>query len=79
MFKKRNSEKPADKPLLSKAEQKKVEKIIKTAKRDDGIPRTAQPTTPFERVSADGICRERYGYYTRTLQFQDINYPLALL
>ena len=78
MFKKRNSEKPADKPLLSKAEQKKVEKIIKTAKRDDGIPRTAQQTIPFERMFADGTCRVRDGYYTRTIQFQDINYQLAL-
>ena len=78
MFKKRNSEKPADKPLLSKAEQKKVEKIIKTAKRDDGIPRTAQQTIPFERMFADGTCRVCSNYYTRTIQFQDINYQLAL-
>ena len=77
MFKKRNSEKPADKPLLSKAEQKKVEKIIKTAKRDDGIPRTAQQTIPFERMFADGTCRVCSNYYTRTIQFQDINYQLA--
>ena len=48
MFKKRNSEKPADKPLLSKSEQKKIDRIVKTAKRDDGIPRTAQQTIPFE-------------------------------
>ena len=78
MFKKRNSEKPADKPLLSKSEQKKIDRIVKTAKRDDGIPRTAQQTIPFERMFADGTCRVRDGYYTRTIQFQDINYQLAL-
>ena len=54
-----------------------MEKIIKTAKRDDGIPRTAQQTIPFERMFADGTCRVRDGYYTRTIQFQDINYQLA--
>ena len=78
MFKKLSSEKPADKPLLTKSERRKVEKIIKTAKRDDGIPRTAQQTIPFERMFADGTCRVRDGYYTRTIQFQDINYQLAL-
>ena len=77
MFRKPNSEKPAGKPLFSKAERKKVEKIIKTAKRDDGIPRTAQQTIPFERMFADGTCRVRDGYYTRTIQFQDINYQLS--
>ena len=78
MFKKRPKDKPADKPLLTKSERRKVEKIIKTAKRDDGIPRTAQQTIPFERMFADGTCRVRDGYYTRTIQFQDINYQLAL-
>ena len=78
MFKKRNSEKPADKPLLSKSEQKKIDRIVKTAKRDDGIPRTAQQTIPFERMFADGTCRVCSNYYTRTIQFQDINYQLAL-
>ena len=64
MFKKRPKDKPADKPLLTKSERRKVEKIIKTAKRDDGIPRTAQQTIPFERMFADGTCRVRDGYYT---------------
>ena len=78
MFKKPSSGKPAGKPLLTKSERRKVEKIIKTAKRDDGIPRTAQQTIPFERMFADGTCRVRDGYYTRTIQFQDINCQLAL-
>ena len=78
MFKKLSSEKPAGKPLFSKAERKKIDRIVKTARRDDGIPRTAQQTIPFERMFADGTCRVRDGYYTRTIQFQDINYQLAL-
>ena len=78
MFKKPSSGKPADKPLLNKSERKKIDRIVKTARRDDGIPRTAQQTIPFERMFADGTCRVRDGYYTRTIQFQDINYQLAL-
>ena len=78
MFEKPSSGKPADKPLLTKSERRKVEKIIKTAKRGNGIPRTAQQTIPFERMFADGTCRVRDGYYTRTILFQDINYQLAL-
>ena len=77
MFK-RQKEKPADKPLLTKAEKKKIDRIVKTARKDDGIPRTAQQTIPFERMFADGTCRVRDGYYTRTIQFQDINYQLSL-
>ena len=77
MFKKPNREKPAGKPLLSKSERKKIDRIVKTAKRDDGIPRTAQQSIPFQRMFADGICRVRDGYYTRTIQFQDINYQLS--
>ena len=78
MFKKLSSEKPAGKPLFCEAERKKIDRIVKTAKRDDGIPRTAQQTIPFERMFADGTCRVRDGYYTHTIQFQDINYQLAL-
>ena len=67
MFKKRPKDKPADKPLLNKSERKKIDRIVKTARRDDGIPRTAQQTIPFERMFADGTCRVRDGYYTRTI------------
>ena len=41
------------------------------------VPRTAQESIPFQRMFEDGICRVRPGYYTRTIQYQDINYQLA--
>ena len=47
MFKKPSSEKPAGKPLLSKSERKKIDRIVKKARRDDGIPRTAQQDHSF--------------------------------
>ena len=41
------------------------------------MPRTAQESIPFQRMFEDGTCRVRPGYYTRTIQYQDINYQLA--
>lgn len=40
------------------------------------VPRTAQESIPFQRMFEDGTCRVRPGYYTRTIQYQDINYQL---
>ena len=62
---------------LSKSEQAQVKEIIKNAQKDDGTPRTAQQTLPFDRVFPDGIVRVGMDYYTKTIQFQDINYQLA--
>lgn len=63
---------------LTKEERRQVKEIIKKAKRDDGVPRTAQQSIPFDRMFQDGICRIGADYYTKTVQFQDINYQLAL-
>ncbi len=63
---------------LTKAEQKQVREIIEKAKKSDGIPKTAQESIPFDRMFQDGICRIGQDYYTKTIQFQDINYQLAL-
>ena len=51
--------------------------MVEKARKDNGIPRTAQQSIPFDRMFQDGICRVRDGYYTKTIQFQDINYQLA--
>ena len=62
---------------LTKKEQQQIKAIVEAARRDDGIPRTAQQSIPFERMFPDGICRVSGGYYTKTIQFSDINYQLA--
>ena len=41
------------------------------------VPRTAQQSIPMQRMFEDGTCRVKPNYYTRTLQYQDINYQLA--
>ena len=62
---------------LTRAEQRKVRSILEAAGRDDGVPRTAQQSIPFDRMFQDGICRVGSDYYTKTIQFQDLNYQLA--
>lgn len=62
---------------MSIADQKRVRAVIKEAQRNDGVPRTAQQSIPFDRMFKDGICRIGSDYYTKTIQFQDINYQLA--
>ena len=62
---------------LSKAQEKEILRIIRKARRDDGIPRSAQDSIPFQRMFPDGICRVTDHYYTLTIQYQDINYQLA--
>lgn len=41
------------------------------------MPQTAQESIPFDRMFPDGICRVGKNFYTKTIQFQDINYQLA--
>lgn len=62
---------------MNKEEQRAVKEAVKKARKNDGVPRTAQQTIPFERMFQDGICRVGLDYYTKTVQFQDINYQLA--
>ena len=54
---------------LTKREKKQIRSVIEKAKRDDGIPRTAQQSIPFQRMFPDGICRVSDRYYTQTIQF----------
>lgn len=62
---------------LNKEEQRVVRKVIRDAQRNDGIPKTAQQSIPFDRMFPDGICRVGLDYYTKTIQYEDINYQLA--
>ena len=62
---------------LNRAEQREVRRILEAAGQGDEVPRTAQQSIPFERMFQDGICRVGSDYYTKTIQFQDLNYQLA--
>ena len=62
---------------LSAAEQKQVQTVIDRARGDSTVPHSAQDSIPFQRMFPDGICRVTDNYYTKTIQYQDINYQLA--
>jgi hypothetical protein len=38
---------------------------------------SAQQTIPYVQMLKDGICKVRDGYYTKTLEYEDINYSVA--
>lgn len=63
---------------LNAAEQKQIKAIVEKARRDRTVPHFAQDSIPFDRMFPDGICRVGDNYYTKTIQFQDINYQLAM-
>lgn len=62
---------------LNRKQQKELRAIVKRVNKDNGVPKTAQDSIPFQRMFPDGICRVTDSYYTKTIQFQDINYQLA--
>ena len=62
---------------LTKQQYAQVKEVVDKARRDRSVPHTAQDSIPFQRMFPDGICRVTDNYYTKTIQFQDINYQLA--
>lgn len=61
---------------LTRAERKQIDAAIARAKRQDKRKKSAQDSIPFQRMYPDGVCRVTDSYYTKTVQFQDINYQL---
>ena len=68
--------KSVPKVKLTRAEKKHLTAIMAQEKKQKG-PHTAQQSIPYQRMWPDGICRVSDNYYTKTLQFFDINYQLA--
>ena len=62
---------------LTRAERKQIEAAIARANRTDKKEQSAQDSIPYERMWPDGICKVADGRYTKTIQFQDINYQLS--
>ena len=75
-------EKPEEQPIkttkkLSRADKRRIEAAIARANRTDKKEKSAQDSIPYERMWPDGICRVSGSHYTKTIQFQDINYQLS--
>lgn len=72
------NEKPVNpKRKLTRAEKKQIEAAIAWANRTDKKEQSAQDSIPYQRIWPDGICRVTDTHYTKTIQFQDINYQLS--
>ena len=61
---------------LTREERARLREILARTRKEK-YPSTAQQTLPYDRIWPDGICLVNKNRYTKTLQFQDINYQLA--
>ena len=61
---------------LTHEEKEHIKAVIRKNRPNGRQPGSAQETIPYDRIWPDGICLAR-GWYTKTLQFQDINYRLS--
>ena len=61
---------------LTREERARLREILGRPRKEK-YPSTAQQTIPYDRIWPDGICLVNKNRYTKTLQFQDINYQLA--
>ena len=69
--KRENARASREKKRLNKLRQM-LEQMKKKAKRKD----TSQKSIPFERMYKDGICKTGDKFYTKMVQFWDVNYEL---
>ena len=66
----------AEKPLTSR-QRKLIADAVKKAKMQGKIAMSAQDTISYKEMRPDGICIVKDNYFTKTIQFYDINYQLA--
>jgi len=57
--------------------KKQLEKEVNIEKKKQKYPDTAQKSVPYRCMYKDGLCKVNEKLYTKTIQFQDINYQLA--
>ena len=57
--------------------EKAGEAAIARANQTDKKQLSAQDSIPYQRMFPDGICRVTDTFYTKTIQYQDINYQLS--
>jgi len=60
-----------------KQAKKQVPVPAKSGKKKRRGPQSAQQTIPYREMLRDGICKVREGFYTKTIEYEDINYSVA--
>ena len=66
-----------EKIKLTRAEKRQLQALMRSRQQRKKPPHSVQEMIPYERMWPDGICRVSPSYYTKTVQFWDINYQLA--
>ena len=75
---KNRQERKKGKDRKEREKEKRRKKQDKERKKQRNIPQTAQQSIPYLRMLEDGICQVTKNYFSKTVQFYDINYQLAL-
>ena len=75
---KRNRQERRNKKSRKEREQeKRRKKQERDRRKQKNIPTTAQQSIPYIRMLQDGICQVTKTFFSKTIQFYDINYQLA--
>ena len=72
-----NAEK--NKKGLTIAEKKRIRELrylLSGSGKKKEVPTTAQKTIPFQKMYQNGICQVTSTYYTKMVEFFDVNYEL---
>ena len=70
---------PPENVGLTKEEKKRLRQLRekKAEQKKKKVPFTAQETLPYKEIYRDGICQTEDKFFSKTIQFFDINYQLA--
>ena len=63
--------------MFSREERKRIAEAVARAGQHGKNPASAQQTIPYQRMYPDGVCQVSDRFFSKTIQFQDINYQLA--
>ena len=63
--------------LLSAEQKRQIVKQKQKARKAAKVPHSVQDTIAYQEMFKDGICRVSDRFYTKCIQFGDINYQLA--
>ena len=75
---KNRQERKKGKDRKEREKEKRRKKQDKERKKQRNIPQTAKQSITYLRMLEDGICQVTKNYFSKTVQFYDINYQLAL-
>ena len=73
---KRGTDKNSGLTFSEKRRLSQLKHILSGKGKEKEVPTTAQKTITFQKMFKDGICQVTHHFYTRMVQFYDINYEL---